>query len=72
MGIVYSFSFLSEDIMDYEKIPQFDFKGIKRITIPKVDSEFTADNNYGWEIIKKYLPNILATHKENSRKIDYL
>lgn len=58
--------------MSYERIPKFDFKGIKRITIPKVDADFTADNNYGWEIIKKYLSDILATHKENSRKIDYL
>lgn len=58
--------------MSYEKIPKFDFKGIKRITIPKVDADFTAEHNYGWEIIKKYLSNILATHKENARKIDYL
>lgn len=58
--------------MSYEKIPEFDFKGIKRITIPKVDADFTDENNYGWEIIKKYLSDILATHKENARKIDYL
>ena len=58
--------------MNYDKIPTFDFKGIKRITIPKVDSDFNADNSYGWEIIKKYLSNILATHKENEKKIDYL
>lgn len=58
--------------MDYNKIPEFDFKGIKRITIPKTDSDFTADNGYGWEIIKKYLSRILATHKENANKIDYL
>ena len=56
-----------------EKITRdFDFKGIKRITIPKLDSDFTASNGYGWDIIKKYLPSILATHKKNAKKIDYL
>ena len=40
------------------QIPQFDFKGIKRITIPKLDSDFTESNGYGWDIIKKYLPSI--------------
>ena len=54
------------------QIPKFDFKGIKRITIPKLDSDFSPSNNYGWDIIKKYLPKILGTHKENARKIDYL
>lgn len=58
--------------MDYKKIPEFDFKGIRRITIPKTDLDFTAENDYGWNTIKKYLPNILTTHKENERKIDYL
>lgn len=57
---------------ELKQIPQFDFKGIKRITIPKLDSDFTASNGYGWDIIKKYLPSILSTHKENERKIDYL
>ncbi len=57
---------------ELKKIPKFDFKGIKRITIPKLDSDFTAINGYGWDIIKKYLPSILSTHKENARKIDYL
>jgi hypothetical protein len=51
------------------RIPEFNFKGIKRITIPKRDSDFSPSNNYGWEIIKKYLPNILSAHKENARKI---
>lgn len=53
-------------------IPKFDFKGIRRITIPKLNSDFTAVNGYGWDIIKKFLPSILATHVENKRKIDYL
>ncbi len=54
-----------------QQIPQFDFKGIKRITIPKLDSDFVADNAYGWDIIKKYLPSILATHQKNANKIEY-
>ncbi len=54
------------------QIPKFDFKGIKRITIPKLDSDFTESNGYGWDIIKKYLPSILSTHKENANKIEYL
>lgn len=54
------------------KIPEFDFKGIKRITIPKLDSDFTASNQYGWATIKKYLPRILATHTKNAEKIKYL
>lgn len=54
------------------KIPKFDFKGIKQITIPKLDSDFSASNQYGWAIIKKYLPRILATHKKNAEKIKYL
>jgi SPP1 family phage portal protein len=54
------------------KIPCFDYKGIKRITIPKSDSDFSANNGYGWEVIKKYLPKVLATHKKNAEKISYL
>ena len=54
------------------QIPQFDFKGIRRITIPKLNSDFTKSNGYGWDIIKKYLPSILSTHKKNSEKIEYL
>lgn len=53
------------------KIPEFDFKGIKRIEIPKVDSDFSG-NDYGLSIIKKYLPRILATHNQNSKKVDFL
>ena len=54
------------------KISEFDYKGIKRITIPKLDSDFSPANNYGWEIIKKYLSQILATHLSNKEKIEYL
>ena len=53
------------------KIPEFDFKGIKRIEIPKLDSDF-AGNDYGLSIIKKYLPNILTIHSKNSEKIKFL
>lgn len=52
------------------KIPNFEYKGIKRITIPKMDSDFLA-SDFGWSIIKKYLPNILATHKKNADKIKF-
>lgn len=55
-----------------QQIPKFDFKGIKRITIPKLDSDFTASSGYGWDIIKKYLPSILSTHQKNAQKIEYL
>lgn len=54
------------------QIPQFDFKGIKRITIPKLDSDFSQSNGYGWDIIKKYLPSIISTHRKNEDKINYL
>lgn len=51
--------------------PNFDFKGIKKITIPKRDVDFSGED-YGWGIIKKHLPNILSTHRENANKIEYL
>lgn len=51
-------------------IPQFNYGGIKRITIPKTDSDFNT-TDYGWSIIKKYLSNILSTHTTNAKKIDY-
>ena len=52
-------------------IPEFDFKGIKRIEIPKTDSDF-AGGDYGVSIIKRYLPQILSAHKKNADKIDFL
>lgn len=54
------------------QIPKCKFKGIKRITIPKRDSDFAAANGYGWETIKRYLPQILRAHKDNEEKITYL
>lgn len=56
--------------MSFE-IKQFDFKGIKRITIPKTDEDFKTDD-LGWSVIKKFLPAILNTHKQNADKIKYL
>ena len=53
------------------KIPEFEFKGIKRIEIPKLDSDFSGQD-YGLSIIKKYLPNILAEHTKNADKIKFL
>lgn len=53
-------------------IPKFDFKGIKRIEIPKRDADFMGQSDYGFSIIKKYLPNILATHRQNASKIEFL
>lgn len=50
---------------------QFGFKGIKRIEIPRTDSDFNSANNYGIDIIKRYLPSILSTHRANADKIDY-
>lgn len=56
--------------MDFT-IPNFKYKGIKKITIPKEDVDFRAED-YGWSIIKRYLPTILSAHKENADKINYL
>ena len=55
-----------------KEIPQFDYKGIKKITIPCVDEDFSASNGYGWSIIKRYLPTILTAHQKNEEKITYL
>lgn len=52
-------------------IPEFKFRGIKRIEIPKVDSDFNG-GDYGSAIISKYLPSILSEHQENAKKIKYL
>lgn len=51
-------------------IPDFDFKGITRIEIPKTDSDFMG-GDYGAASITKFLPQILSTHKKNSTKIKY-
>lgn len=52
------------------KILEFEYCGIRKITIPKLDTDFRSAD-YGWSIIKRYLPDILATHQQNAKKIDY-
>ncbi|MGN0961429.1 MAG: phage portal protein [Christensenellales bacterium] len=55
------------------KIPEFEYQGIKRIEIPKTDSDFSSlSGDYGFSTIKKYLPSIISTHQENARKIEFL
>lgn len=55
-----------------EKVARkFDFKGIKRIEIPKQDFDF-MDEEESRLIIRKYLPTILATHQKNAEKEQYL
>lgn len=53
-------------------IPNFTFRGIQRIGIPKVDSDFATADDYGLSILVKYMPSILAKHRENAEKIKYL
>lgn len=49
----------------------FNFVGIKRIEIPKTDSDF-VDNATTLSILEKYMPTILSQHKQNASKIEYL
>lgn len=51
-------------------IPEFDFRGIPKITIPKNDDDFLA-KDFGKSIIEKYLPSILNRHYKNRQKIEY-
>ena len=37
------------------KIPNFKFRGIQRITVPKSDADFNV-TDYGLSILKKYMP----------------
>lgn len=55
---------------DNNFIPNFSFRGIQRIEIPKTDDDFRSDD-YGRAVIRKYLPYILKAHKENAEKIDF-
>lgn len=50
---------------------EFNFKGIKRIEIPKQDIDF-IDEEESKLTIRKYLPTILAAHQENAKKEQYL
>ena len=49
------------------EIKKFDFRGIKRIEIPKTEEDFVG-GDFGASIINKYLPSILAVHKKNTEK----
>lgn len=62
---------IKADIGKDNQIPTFKFKGIKRIEIPKLDTDFSGED-YGLSIIKKFLPSILNAHQENSSKIKFL
>lgn len=54
-------------------IPQFSYQGIKRIEIPKTDGDFSSlSGDYGFSIIKKYLPSVIAEHNKNKGKIKFL
>lgn len=53
------------------EIPEFEYKGIKRIEIPKTDDDF-IDYKLAWSIIKKYLPKCMSTHRCNATKIEFL
>ena len=55
--------------MSFE-VQEFEYKGIKRIEIPKIDSDFKG-GDYGETILKKYLPGILSAHYKNATKIKY-
>lgn len=57
--------------MYFNKIPEFDFRGIKRIEIPYADKDF-ASGDYGESILNKYMQRILNTHKQNASKEKYL
>lgn len=57
--------------MERFRIPAFEYRGIKKITIPKNDFDF-GSVDAGWEIIKKYLPAVLSAHQRNADKITYL
>lgn len=62
---------LINSVQENNQIPNFKFKGIKRIEIPKIDTDFSV-NDYGLSVIKKYLPSILNVHQQNSKKINFL
>lgn len=57
--------------MTFEKIPEFDFRGIKKIEIPYADKDF-ASGDYGESILNKYMQPILNAHAKNEEKEQYL
>ena len=57
--------------MTFEQIPEFDFRGIKKIEIPYADKDF-ASGDYGESILNKYMQPILNAHAQNEDKEKYL
>lgn len=57
--------------MTFENIPEFDFRGIKKIEIPYADKDF-ASGDYGESILNKYMQAILDAHAKNEDKERYL
>lgn len=57
--------------MAFEQIPEFNFRGIKKIEIPYADKDF-ASGDYGESILNKYMQPILNAHAQNEEKERYL
>lgn len=57
--------------MAFENIPEFDFRGIRKIEIPYADTDF-ASGDYGEKILNKYMQAILNAHAQNEEKERYL
>ena len=57
--------------MAFVEIPEFDFRGIRKIEIPYADTDF-ASGDYGESILNKYMQPILNAHAENEKKEQYL
>ena len=58
-------------VQDTFRIPKFEYQGIKRIEIPKQDSDFATDD-FGKSILIKYMSSIMSSHAKNAKKIDFL
>ena len=57
--------------MAFSEIPEFDFRGIKKIEIPYANKDF-AEGDYGESILNKYMQSILDAHDKNEKKEQYL
>lgn len=61
-----------DNIFSIDDCP-YSFYGIPKIKIPYTDEAFRSpETNYGFEIIKRFMPKILSLHKKNAEKIKYL
>lgn len=49
---------------------RYSFCGIPKIKIPKTDADFYG-GDWGFSVLKKYMPSILAKHREYADKIKY-